>query len=213
MRVERRDRLPSRIETIAGVDAADDPAQGELVGAAVALALPGLELEGSAVTRLRPAFPYVPGLLSFRELPVVLAALEGLEREPDVVLCDAHGLAHPRRFGLACHLGVVAGLPTIGVAKSLLAGSHEPLPAERGAWRPLLDGGEVIGAALRTRAGVRPVYVSIGHRVSLETAIELVLAATPRYRLPETTRLADSLARARSATRGPYRRSRSRPGR
>lgn len=122
------------------------------------------------------------------------AALAGLRRRPDLILCDGHGLAHPRRFGLACHLGVLLDVPTIGVAKSRLVGTHGPLPEARGAWVPLRDGAETIGAVLRTRAGVRPVYVSIGHRLGLETAIEYVLRCAPRYRLPEPIRRADALA-------------------
>jgi deoxyribonuclease V len=140
------------------------------------------------------AFPYVPGLLSFRELPAVLAAIEQLRILPDLYLCDGQGLAHPRRFGLACHLGVLLDAPTIGVAKTRLIGTHAPPPAEKGGWTPLEDGGEVIGAVLRTRSGVKPVYVSIGHRVSLATSVRLTLACTSRYRLPETIRQAHRLA-------------------
>ena len=136
----------------------------------------------------------MPGLLSFREVPALLAALEALDQMPDLLLCDGQGLAHPRRFGLACHLGVLSGLPSIGVAKSRLIGEHAEPGLEKGSWVPLLDDGETIGAVLRTRHGVRPLYISIGHRVALETAIAYVLACTPRYRLPETTRLADRLA-------------------
>ncbi len=146
------------------------------------------------MARRRTRFPYVPGYLSFREAPAVLAALAKLRTRPDLLLCDGQGRAHPRRFGLACHLGVLTGLPSIGVAKSLLLGVHGPLPEPKGSWVALKDKGEVIGAALRTRAGVKPVYVSIGHRVSLATAIDYVLRCTPRYRLPETTRLAHRLA-------------------
>jgi len=139
-------------------------------------------------------FPYIPGLLSFREVPALLEALDGLRTPPDLILCDGQGLAHPRRFGLACHLGVLTGIPTIGVAKSRLIGRYaEPGPG-RGDWSPLVDAGEVIGAVLRSRDRTRPLFVSIGHRVSLATAIELVLACTPRYRLPETTRAAHRLA-------------------
>jgi len=112
------------------------------------------------------------------------------------VLCDGHGLAHPRRFGLACHLGVLADLPVIGVAKSLLIGSHGALGEERGATADIVDRDEVIGRAVRTRARVKPVYVSVGHRVGLDTAVAVVLRCAPRYRLPETTRLADALSRA-----------------
>jgi deoxyribonuclease V len=132
--------------------------------------------------------------LSFRETPAVLDALHKLRRQPDLLICDGQGVAHPRRFGLACHIGILEGLPSIGVAKKRLLGSHDPLRDERGAWQPLVDGGEVIGAVLRTRVGVKPVYVSVGHRVRLETAIEYVQRCTLRYRLPETTRWAHRLA-------------------
>jgi deoxyribonuclease V len=132
----------------------------------------------------------VPGLLSFRELPTLLKALEKLKSRPDMVLCDGQGLAHPRRFGIACHLGLATGIPAIGVGKTRLLGAHKPVRNRRGAWQPLLDGDECIGAVLRTRVDVKPVYVSIGHRVSLSTAIDYVLRCAPRYRLPETTRQA-----------------------
>ncbi len=162
--------------------------------AAVVLSFPGLELVDSALARAPVTFPYVPGLLSFRELPAVLEALKLLTIIPGLILCDGQGIAHPRRIGIASHLGVLTGIPTIGVAKSLLVGTHEKLPLARGAWRPLMDRGEIIGAALRTRANVTPVYVSPGHRVSLATALHYVLACTIQYRLPETTRHAHRLA-------------------
>jgi len=146
------------------------------------------------VAELPVAFPYVPGLLSFRELPAVLAALAGLAQPPDLLLVDGQGLAHPRRFGIACHLGVLTGLPCIGVAKTRLVGVHEPVPDRRGAWVPLHDRGEVIGAVLRSRVGVKPIYVSVGHRLSLRRAVEWVMACTGRYRLPQTTRAAHALA-------------------
>jgi deoxyribonuclease V len=139
----------------------------------------------------------VPGLLSFREIPAVLDALAQLRRQPDLLLCDGQGIAHPRRCGFTSHVGLLTGRPTIGVAKSLLIGSHERVPEERGGWTPIIDKDEIIGAALRTRARVRPVYISIGHMVSLPTAIDYVLRCTPRYRLPETTRLSDRLASRR----------------
>jgi deoxyribonuclease V len=144
-------------------------------------------------------FPYIAGLLSFRELPAVLTALGELERLPDLVLCDGQGIAHPRRLGLAAHLGVVTSLPTIGVAKTRLVGTHPPLPAAKGSWVPLRAAGEQIGAVLRTRTGVRPVYVSVGTGVSLETALDYVLRCVTRYRLPETTREAHRLASRPSA--------------
>jgi deoxyribonuclease V len=133
-------------------------------------------------------------LLSFREIPPVLNALGTISVRPDLLLCDGQGIAHPRRCGFASHLGLVTGIPSIGVAKSRLVGEHNPVPMQKGAWVPLVQHGETIGAALRTRAGVPPVFVSIGHRVSLITAIQYVLACTTRYRLPETTRWAHRLA-------------------
>jgi len=148
-------------------------------------------------TASRPLrFPYVPGLLSFREAPALLAALRKLECPPDVLMCDGQGIADPRRFGLASHLGVLTGLPSIGCAKSRLTG-HLAIPGRaRGDTAPLLDRGEVIGAVVRTRASTRPVYVSIGHRVDLNAAVAVVLAATSGFRLPEPTRLADRLVAA-----------------
>jgi deoxyribonuclease V len=147
-----------------------------------------------AIARRPTTFPYIPGLLSFREIPVLLDAIEALGRRPDLLICDGQGIAHPRRFGLACHLGVLTDLPAIGVAKSRLTGKHEVVPDRKGAWVPLRDGDDVIGAVLRTRRGVRPVYVSPGHKVSLESAIRLTLDCITRFRLPETTRWADRLA-------------------
>ncbi len=144
---------------------------------------------------LRPTtFPYIPGFLSFREVPAVLDAWEKLKICPDLLLCDGQGLAHPRRFGLACHLGILTNIPAIGVAKSRFIGQHDPLGEKRGSWQPLIDQGEIVGAVVRSRTGVQPIYVSIGHRLDLSTAIDYVLQCTPKYRLPETTRLADRLA-------------------
>jgi deoxyribonuclease V len=136
----------------------------------------------------------VPGYLSFREVPAVLAALKKLRTRPDLLLCDGQGVAHPRRFGLACHLGLLLDIPSIGVAKSRLIGTHGDVPEQKGGWTALEDDGEIIGAVLRTRAGVKPVYVSVGHRISLATAIDYVMRCTTRYRLPETTRYAHRLA-------------------
>lgn len=192
-RVIARDRT-GHLRLLAGLDAAYDTDAGVTRAAAALFRLPGLEAAGQHVVRRRTRFPYVPGYLSFREAPALLAALDGLPRLPDLLLCDGHGLAHPRRFGLASHLGVLLDLPSIGVAKSRLVGTHAAVPEARGAWVPLRDSGETIGAVLRTRAGVRPVYVSVGHRVGLETAIEWVLRCAPRYRLPEPLRRAHALA-------------------
>lgn len=176
------------------VAAADVSVRGGRARAAVVV-LRGLEPVEQATAERPVTFPYVPGLLSFRELPPLRAAWEKVKSSPDVLLVDGQGLAHPRRFGLACHLGVLLGLPAIGCAKSRLVGEHEEPPSRRGAWTPLVDGGEVIGAALRTRAACRVVYVSIGHRVSLETAIRVVMDCSPRYRIPEPQRLADRLSK------------------
>ncbi|ANX03435.1 deoxyribonuclease V [Immundisolibacter cernigliae] len=192
-RVLRVDDVGS-VRRVAGVDVGF-PGGGQIARAAVAvLSFPDLRPVEQAVAELPVAFPYVPGLLSFRELPAVLAALAGLAELPDLLLVDGQGLAHPRRFGIACHLGVLTGLPTIGVAKTRLVGAHDPVPDRRGAWVPLHDRGEVIGAVLRSRVGVRPIYVSVGHRLSLERAVEWVMACTGRYRLPQTTRAAHALA-------------------
>ena len=182
------------VSTVAGLDVGPE-GDGSVMRAAVAvLSFPDLKTADQVVARRLASFPYIPGLLSFREIPALLDALARLGALPDLLLCDGQGLAHPRRFGLACHLGVLTGIPSIGVAKSLLVGEHGPLPPARGSWRPLVHKGEVVGAALRTRTGVTPVYVSIGHKVSLATAIDYVLACSPNFRLPETTRAAHRLA-------------------
>lgn len=192
-RVELRDRLPE-VTAVGGIDVGFEDQGRTARAAVVVLGYPGLTPLDYAVARAPVTFPYVPGLLSFREIPVVLEALEKLRQVPQLLLCDGQGYAHPRRLGIASHLGIVCDLPTIGVAKTLLIGRHEPVPDERGAWRPLIDRGEVVGAALRTRAGVAPLYVSAGHRVSLETALGYVMGCVTRYRLPETTRWAHRLA-------------------
>ncbi|WP_410810187.1 deoxyribonuclease V [Micromonospora sp. 067-2] len=181
--------------TVAGLDVAYAQSDDLLAAAVTVLDARTLAVVDSAVSVGRPAFGYVPGLFAFREMPALLAALGRLTTRPDLLVCDGHGLAHPRRFGLACHLGVVTGLPAIGVGKTPLVGTWDPPPGERGAWSPLRDGGEVVGRVLRTRDGVKPVFVSIGHRMSLGNATAQVLALTPRYRLPETTRTADRLCR------------------
>ena len=194
-RVEGRDRIGA-IERVAGLDVGFDRRGRDATAraAVVTLRFPSLEPVERITAQEPVTFPYVPGLLSFREVPVLLKALEELETLPDLLVCDAHGLCHPRRFGLACHLGLITDIPTLGVAKSLLVGEHEEIGEERGSWEPIRDDGETVGAVLRTRTRVRPVYVSVGHRISLETARELTLDLAPRYRLPETTRAADRLA-------------------
>ncbi|WP_018232943.1 deoxyribonuclease V [Thioalkalivibrio thiocyanodenitrificans] len=191
--VVREDR-PGTTHRVAGVDVGFESG-GRVTRAVVSvMSWPDLAPVEDVLARRATTFPYVPGLLSFRELPAVLDALEQLSALPDLLLCDGQGIAHPRRLGIAAHLGVLTDLPAIGVGKSRLIGVHEQVPAHRGAWRELRDGDEVIGAVLRTRARVKPVYVSVGHRISLATAIDVVLQAAPRYRLPEPIRRADRLA-------------------
>jgi deoxyribonuclease V len=191
------DQLPQPVKYVAGVDMGFE-SHGTISRAAVAvLSFPDLQVVETALAYRPTSFPYIPGFLSFREIPAVLDALEKIQITPDIILCDGQGIAHPRRLGIASHLGVILDMPTIGVAKSLLIGKHEELPDTKGSWQPLIDKGETVGAVLRTRPGVKPVYVSIGHRISLNTAINYVLSCTPKYRLPETTRIADKLASAR----------------
>ncbi len=175
---------------IAGVDVSTG--RGRPIGkaAVVALTYPGLKPVEIKVVQGALDFPYIPGLLSFREAPLILAACEQLEIEPDLIIVDGQGIAHPRRLGIASHLGLVLGTKTIGCAKSLLVGHHEEPEDEPGSYAEIVDRGEVIGVALRTVRGVKPVYVSIGNRVSLETAIKWVLACCRGYRLPEPVRLA-----------------------
>jgi len=192
-RVVRVDRL-GPVRRVCGIDV--QYVDGVARAAAVVLSFPALERLDQAIVRRRVSFPYVPGLLSFREAPAALDALGALSLKPDLLLCDGQGVAHPRRCGLASHLGLVAGLPSIGVAKTRLLGEHREPSAGRGAWAPLVDRGEEIGAVLRTRAGVKPVYVSIGHRVSLATAVRFVMACSPRYRIPEPIRLAHQMTTA-----------------
>jgi deoxyribonuclease V len=185
------------VSSVAGVDVGFEDG-GRITRAAVCvLSYPGLAPLEQAIARRPTRFPYVPGLLSFREIPAVMEALESLRVAPQLLLCDGQGYAHPRRFGLACHLGLLADLPSIGVAKSRLIGEHGALGQEKGSRTWLRDGDEIIGAVVRTRTAVRPLYVSVGHRVCLDTAIGLVLSCTTRYRLPETTRCADRLASRR----------------
>ncbi|SED64165.1 Endonuclease V [Amycolatopsis tolypomycina] len=194
-RVELADDCPELPPTVTGLDVAYDD-DGDIAAAVVTLETAGLTVVEERTHRARAVFPYEPGLFAFRELPPLLAALERLDRTPDVLVCDGHGRAHPRRFGLACHLGVLTGLPAFGVGKTRFVGTHADPAAARGSSVPLVDAGEEVGAVLRTREGVKPVYVSAGHRIDLAHACRLTLALTPRYRLPETTRHADRLSRA-----------------
>ena len=194
--VDRRPKLGS-ITTVGGVDISGVDAEGRARAAVVVLSYPDLQLVEGRVIEEEVAFPYVPGLLSFREAPLIAAACEHLQTDPDLVMVDGQGLAHPRRFGLGCHLGLIWEKPTIGCAKSKLCGDHEPVPSERGSYSEITHKGEVIGAAVRTRTGVKPVYVSIGHMIDLTTAISCVLQCCRGLRLPEPTRLAHLLAGGR----------------
>jgi len=189
-----RFEVPERMETVAGLDISVRGEQGR--AAAVVWHVDRQQVLERVVVEGTVSFPYVPGLLSFREVPLLLEVLAQLRTTPDVLMVDGQGLAHPRRCGLATHLGVLLDHPAVGVAKSRLFGRHAEPGPEKGSWTPLYDDGEVIGAVVRTRTGVRPVYVSVGHRMTLEAAVALTLRCTTRYRLPEPTRLADQLSRA-----------------
>ncbi len=189
--VIRKSRLTT-VETVAGIDTGYS--KGMARAAVVSLKYPSLEPLAQAIS-LRPVnFPYIPGLLSFREAPLILEAFEKLKQSPDLLIIDGHGIAHPRRFGIACHIGLLLDVPSIGCAKTLLLGEYdEPCP-EQGGFSYLKDQGEIIGAVLRTRSNVKPVFVSIGHKVNLKDSIKFVLNCCCGYRLPETTRRGDRLS-------------------
>lgn len=192
-KVIRRTQL-RKVRLVAGVDVGFEKG-GTITRAAVAvLNFDDLTLCEQAITRVKTQFPYVPGYLSFRETPAILQTLRKLEKTPDLILCDGQGLAHPRRFGIACHLGVLTNTPTIGVAKSRLIGEYNEPGENKGDWTPLTHNDETIGAVLRTRDHVKPLFISIGHKVDLSTAMDYVLRCTTRFRLPETTRWAHKLA-------------------
>ncbi|PMR72487.1 deoxyribonuclease V [Billgrantia endophytica] len=199
-RIEREDRFDP-VRHIAGVDIGFEQG-GEITRAAVVLLTwPGLTPVEQVVHREPTRMPYVPGLLSFREIPAALAAFALLTTRPELVMVDGQGIAHPRRLGVASHLGLWLDLPTIGVAKSRLCGSHDAVPEGRGEWTPLRHRGEIIGAVLRSRLAVKPLYVSLGHRISLATSLEWVVSCLGRTKLPEPTRLADRLASRRDEKR------------
>ncbi|WP_043529988.1 deoxyribonuclease V [Litchfieldella xinjiangensis] len=197
-RVEREDRI-GEVNLIAGVDIGFEQ-EGAITRAAVVLLdWPSLTLVDHVIYREPTRMPYIPGLLSFREIPAALEAFNKLSATPDLVMVDGQGIAHPRRLGVASHLGLWLDLPTIGVAKSILCGRHDEVPEQRGGWTPLSHRGEVIGAALRSREKVKPIFISSGHRVSLETSLDWVVRCLGRTKLPEPTRLADRLASRRGA--------------
>jgi len=175
---------------IAGIDISSPDAQGVARGAVVVLSYPELNIVEIEIAQGKITMPYIPGLLSFRESPLILDACEKLSNIPDLVLIDGQGIAHPRRLGLASHVGLCLCLPTIGCAKSILCGQHQPLAEQAGSHAELLDSGELIGAALRTKSGVKPIYVSVGHKIDLASALQCVINCCRGYRLPEPTRLA-----------------------
>ena len=184
-------KSPPRL--VAGMDCAFTKNGQKIVVAAVVLRLPDFELVETAADFQKVTFPYIPGLLSFREAPACLAAVEKLKSRPDVFIIDGQGIAHPRRLGLAAHLGLFFDRPTIGCAKSRLIGTFKDPPAQKGSYSLLKDDNDVIGAAVRTRTNVKPVFVSVGNKCTLEDAIRIVLSCTTRFRIPEPTRLAHQL--------------------
>lgn len=198
-----RDKLPKQLETVAGLDVGFEDGGATTRAAAVLLDATSLQPIASNIARLPTVMPYIPGLLSFRELPALLKAFKGLPMSPDLVLIDGHGIAHPRRLGIAAHFGVVTGRPSIGVAKTKLVGDFAALHDMRGAFTPLRvpspgsSLGEQIGWALRSKPGCLPLFVSPGHKVSMASCAELVMRFVTKYRLPEPTRLADRLASRR----------------
>ncbi len=180
----------------AGLDVSYDRNSDRIAAAAVVVDVATLEIRETAIVHGEVSFPYIPGFLAFREVPILLAALERLAVRPDVLVCDGYGIAHPRRFGLACHIGVLTDLPSFGVAKTPFRATAAAPGRQRGAWSPLTEDDEVLGRAVRTQTGVKPVFVSVGHRIALDRATDLTLRLSTRFRLPETTRQADSLSRA-----------------
>ncbi|AFZ37066.1 Endonuclease V [Stanieria cyanosphaera PCC 7437] len=192
-KVIQEDRL-SEVNYVAGVDVGFKNNYTITQAAVAVLNYPELTLVEQALATIPTTFPYIPGFLSFREIPAIIEALKQLTITPDLILCDGQGIAHPRRLGIASHLGVLIDVPTIGVAKSILIGKHQEVPPEKGSWTPLIDRGETIGVVLRSRFNVKPIYISIGHKISLNTAINYVMGCLTKYRLPETTRWADRLA-------------------
>jgi deoxyribonuclease V len=183
-------------ELVAGVDVAYAEGSDLVAGAVVVLEFATLAVVETVTAAGTAAFPYVPGLLAFREIPVLEEALAKLTVTPDLLVCDGYGIAHPRRVGLASHLGVVTGIPAFGVGKTAFIGTYGEVGADRGSWAPLVDGHEIVGRVLRTQKNVKPVFVSPGHLIDVEGSAEITLRLSPKYRLPQTTRHADSACRA-----------------
>ena len=195
--VRRENELPGEVRLIAGVDISRPDERGVARGAIVVIRYPDFSVEEVSIVEREVGFPYIPGLLSFRETPLLLAAAEKLSSTPDLVLADGQGIAHPRRFGIASHLGVLWDIPTVGCAKSLLCGRYELPGPEPGDYTELVDRGEVIGAVLRTKRGTNPVFVSIGHKIDLPSAVKWVLRCCRGFRIPEPIRLAHLAAGGR----------------
>jgi deoxyribonuclease V len=200
--VKLQERLASRVKfaplkvkprIVAGLDCALSPDKSRIIAAAVVLSLPDLAVLETAHAARKADFPYIPGLLSFREAPACIAAARKLKTTPNVFLIDGQGIAHPRRLGLAAHLGLFFDIPTIGCAKSRLVGSFDEPSPQKGSFSLLQDRDEIIGAVLRTRDNVKPLFVSVGHKCLLQDAIRITIACTSKYRLPEPTRLAHQL--------------------
>ncbi|GED13487.1 deoxyribonuclease V [Aneurinibacillus migulanus] len=198
-KVIKQDQFDNIIH-VAGVDVAYSKHSNTLVAAVVVMDACSLQVIETVVAEDIVQFPYIPGLFSFRELPPIVKAFENIKTTPDLVVCDGQGIAHPRRFGLASHLGVLFDIPTIGCGKTKLLGKAEEPGVKRGDCAPLLDNTEMIGNVVRTQDHIKPIYVSIGHRISLLTACEWIVKLAPQYRLPETTRYADQLVRKALAT-------------
>lgn len=193
--VDITNRLVVPPKLVAGLDVSYQSGTRRVAAAAVVMESQTLAVREVSIAHGEVSFPYVPGLLAFREAPILLEVLEKLVCRPEVLVCDGYGIAHPRRFGLACHIGVLTGLPSFGVAKSPFTGTFvEPGP-RRGDWSVLSEDSEMLGRVLRTQAGIRPVFVSVGHRIGLDQATDLTLTLSPRYRIPEPTRKADFFSR------------------
>jgi deoxyribonuclease V len=193
--VDLEDSCPEVVETVTGLDVAYDKTSNHIAATAVTIDSRNFATLEERTIISEVSFPYAPGLFAFRELPPLLDALRSMTRVPDLLVCDGQGLAHPRRFGLACHIGVLTGLPSIGVGKTGFAGKYQEPEPTRGAVSPLTENGDTVGSVLRTQTGVNPVFVSVGHRIGLEHACRQVLALCPSFRLPESTRQADHAAR------------------
>lgn len=186
--------LADEPQLVAGADISFDRGSNLMHAAIIILTLPDLDMVARSTISDKTSFPYIPGLLAFRELPVLLKAWNQLEQKPDVLILDGHGIAHPRRMGIATHFGIEIDYPTIGCAKNILTGKHDELSPQKGEWVPLIDGSDTVGMALRSRTNVNPVYVSPGHKLSSDDAYSVTMKCLTKYKLPRTTRLAHKWA-------------------